>query len=146
MGPVVPRWARTPVLARSAPAPFGVEVVDVSETRALGRYGEDVAARALADAGMVVLERNWRCDLGEVDIVARDGGALVVCEVKTRRGAAFGTPAEAVTPRKAARLRRLAVRWMQDRGVHPTEIRIDVVGVLRPLRGAAVVEHLRGVA
>ena len=58
----------------------------------LGRYGEDVAARHLAEQGYQVLCRNWRCDLGEIDIVARDGDCLVVCEVKTRRSTACGLP------------------------------------------------------
>ncbi|MGH8867931.1 MAG: YraN family protein [Actinomycetes bacterium] len=113
---------------------------------AVGRYGEDVAARYLAEAGMVVLARNWRCPHGEIDIVARDGDALVVCEVKTRTGTAFGSPFEAVTPIKAARLRRLAGLWLDEHGVRPREVRLDVVGVLRHKRGAAQVEHLRGVA
>ena len=112
---------------------------------ALGRYGEDVAARHLTESGVVVLERNWRCELGEIDIVGREGPALVICEVKTRRGRGFGDPAEAVTYAKAARLRRLAARWMADRAVHPPEVRFDVVAVLQPRRGAATVEHLRGV-
>ena len=112
----------------------------------VGRYGEDVAARHLAEQGLVVLQRNWRCELGEIDIVARDGSCLVVCEVKTRRSSACGHPVEAVTARKAARLRRLAARWVVESGLHPPEVRIDVVSVLRPPRGAAVVEHLRAVA
>ncbi|MGN6333619.1 MAG: YraN family protein [Motilibacteraceae bacterium] len=115
-------------------------------TDAVGRYGEDVAARHLAGAGLVVLERNWRCAAGEIDIVARDGGTLVVCEVKTRRSTAYGPPAGAVTPVKAARLLDLAARWVAARGVRPAAIRIDVVAVLRPQRGPARVEHLRGVA
>ncbi len=114
-------------------------------TDALGRYGEDVAARHLVEQGIVVLERNWRCDDGEIDIVGRDGDVLVVCEVKTRRSDAYGDPLEAVTPRKAARLRRLAARWLAERGVHPAAVRIDVVGVRRPERGAALVDHVRGV-
>ena len=113
---------------------------------ALGRYGEDVAARLLAESGMVVLERNWRCELGELDIVAREGDTLVVCEVKTRRSARFGTPQEAVTRVKMARLRKLALRWMREHEVHPREIRIDVVAVTRGTAGPAQVEHLRGVA
>lgn len=113
---------------------------------AVGRYGEDVAVRHLTEAGLVIVERNWRCPLGEIDIVARDGATLVVCEVKTRRGTGYGLPAEAVTPVKAARLRRLAVAWLRAREVHPGAVRIDVVSVLRPLRGPARVEHLRGVA
>lgn len=114
--------------------------------QALGRYGEDVAARFLTAAGLVVLERNWRCSDGELDIVARDGDVLVACEVKTRRGAGFGSPLEAVTPRKAARLRRLVGRWLTEHPVRPAEVRIDVIGVLRPPRGPALVEHVRGVA
>lgn len=113
---------------------------------ALGIYGESVAARHLVEAGMVIVDRNWRCDQGEIDLVARDGSTLVVCEVKTRRGLDYGTPLEAVTRRKAVRLRRLATRWLAEHPVRPAEVRIDVVGVLRRPRGAAVVEHLRGVA
>ena len=112
---------------------------------ALGRYGEDVAARHLVEQGIVVLERNWRCDAGEIDIVGRDGQVLVICEVKTRSGVGYGTPLEAVTPRKVARLRRLAARWLSEREVHPAAVRFDVVGVLASGTGAAQVEHVRGV-
>ncbi len=113
---------------------------------AVGRYGEDVAARHLVGAGLAILARNWRCDLGEIDIVARDGDTLVVCEVKTRCGAAYGPPEEAVTPAKVRRLRRLAARWLADHPVRPQAVRVDVVAVVRPRCGAARVEHLRGVA
>jgi putative endonuclease len=120
---------------------------------ALGRFGEEVAARHLVAAGLTVVARNWRCSEGEVDIVALDGDVLVMCEVKTRRGVGFGTPLDAVTPAKAARLRRLASRWLADQraeaggvgdGVRYPEVRFDVVSVLRPLSGATSVEHLRG--
>jgi putative endonuclease len=121
--------------------------------RALGRYGEDLAARWLADAaGMTVLERNWRCRAGEIDIVAEDGDALVVCEVKSRVQGDFEHPMAAITPRKAERLRGLAERWLAERwlidhgGPPPGGVRIDLVGVLLPARGAARVEHVRGVA
>ncbi|RMB84435.1 YraN family protein [Streptomyces shenzhenensis] len=115
---------------------------------ALGRYGEDLAVRRLTAAGMTVLERNWRCGRsGEIDIVARDGDALVVCEVKTRRGGGYEHPMAAVTPEKAERLRGLAERWIQSHGgAPPGGVRIDLVGVLLPDRGAPVVEHARGVA
>jgi putative endonuclease len=112
----------------------------------LGAYGESVAARHLTEQGMVVLDRNWRCDAGEIDLVLRDGPVLVVCEVKTRRGDAFGSPHEAVTETKAARLRLLAARWMEVHGVRPPEVRIDLVGVVAPGAGAARVDHVRGVA
>jgi putative endonuclease len=114
----------------------------------MGRYGETLAARRLTGTGMTVLERNWRCGRsGEIDIVARDGDALVVCEVKTRRDGSFEHPMAAVTPEKARRLRRLAERWIQTHGgAPPGGVRIDLVGVLLPRRGAPVVEHARGVA
>ncbi|WP_107481019.1 YraN family protein [Streptomyces sp. IMTB 2501] len=122
---------------------------DMSNARsALGRYGEDLAARRLAEAGMAVLERNWRSGrTGEIDIVARDGDVLVVCEVKTRRGGSFEHPMAALTPEKAARLRELAEHWIQAHGgAPPGGVRIDLIGVLLPQRGAPSVEHVRGVA
>ncbi|MER6956787.1 MULTISPECIES: YraN family protein [unclassified Streptomyces] len=115
---------------------------------ARGKYGEELAARRLAEAGMTVLERNWRCGrTGEIDIVARDGDVLVVCEVKTRSGGGFQHPMAAVTPEKVERLRGLAERWIQAHGgAPPGGVRIDLIGVVLPRRGAAVVEHARGVA
>ncbi|WP_030195173.1 YraN family protein [Streptomyces sp. NRRL S-87] len=114
---------------------------------ALGRYGEELAARRLSEAGMTVIARNWRCRGGEIDIVARDGDALVVCEVKTRRAGSFEHPMAAVRAAKADRLRRLAGRWLADHGGPPAGgVRIDLVGVVLPRRGAPVVEHIRGVA
>ena len=113
--------------------------------RALGDYGERVAARHLTALGMVVLDRNWRCDEGELDLVLRDGPALVGCEVKTRTSLAHGSPQEAVTDVKLARLRRLVQRWLRDHGVHPAETRVDLVAVLRPSSGPALVEHVRGI-
>jgi len=117
----------------------------VRVAQALGRYGEDLAARHLLAAGFVVLERNWRCRLGEIDIVALDGETLVVCEVKTRSGVEFGSPLEAVTATKAARLARLAVEYRRTSGRPPGPVRIDLVGVLLARRGAPQVEHLSGV-
>ena len=94
---------------------------------------------------MVLLDRNWRCDAGEIDLVLRDGRVLVVCEVKTRSSATFGSPLEGVTERKAARLRRLAARWLAEHRLHPDEVRIDLVGVLVPRGGGPSLEHVRGV-
>ncbi|MET9485132.1 YraN family protein [Streptomyces sp. NPDC006638] len=125
----------------------------MNATGALGRYGEDLAVRRLAAAGMTVLARNWRCGrTGEIDIVARDedaggGEVLVVCEVKTRRADSFEHPMAAVTAVKADRLRRLAACWLERcGGPPPGGVRIDLIGVVLPRRGAAVVEHARGVA
>jgi putative endonuclease len=111
---------------------------------AVGKYGERVAADFLRDAGFTVLERNWRCSDGEIDLIAADGDVLVFCEVKTRSGLAFGHPAEAVVGVKAARIRRLATRWLAMHESHWAEIRFDVISVLRQPRGAASVTHLRG--
>lgn len=112
----------------------------------VGQFGERLAAEHLRADGMVILDRRWRCPLGEVDIVAVDGECLVVVEVKTRRSVLTGLPVEAVTPRKLGRLRRLTAAWLADRAESWPEIRIDVVAVLLPRRGAPEVEHLRGVA
>ncbi|MFF1560239.1 YraN family protein [Streptomyces sp. NPDC058279] len=120
--------------------------------QALGRYGEELAVRRLTESGMTVIARNWRCRSGEIDIVARDGDCLVVCEVKTRSSGAarqtvFEHPMAAVRAGKAERLRRLAGRWLADHGGPPPGgVRIDLVGILLPRRGAPVVEHVRGAA
>jgi putative endonuclease len=116
----------------------------VSITTELGVRGERIAAAFLADAGLQVLDRNWRCREGELDLVARDGDALVFCEVKTRRGIGYGHPVEAVTAAKRRRLRLLAQRWLAAHDQHAPDLRFDVVGVLvRPGR-PALVTHLRG--
>jgi putative endonuclease len=114
-----------------------------TERRALGAYGERLAARHLQDQGLVLLDRNWRCPDGEVDLVLRDGDDVVFCEVKTRRGGQFGTPAAAVGPRKIRKLRQLAHRWLAESGIRPREIRFDVVEVLPQRRGATRVAHIR---
>jgi putative endonuclease len=113
-------------------------------TTDLGNHGERIAAAYLTAAGLRVLDRNWRCRDGELDIVARDGDTLVFCEVKTRRGTGFGHPAEAVTPVKQRRLRTLAQRWLAAHDEHAPDLRFDVVGVLVGARGPAEVTHLAG--
>ncbi|MBT2439868.1 YraN family protein [Streptomyces sp. ISL-36] len=116
---------------------------------ALGTYGEGLAVRRLTATGMTVLARNWRCGrAGEIDIVARDGDTLVICEVKTRREGAFQHPMAAVTPTKADRLKRLAACWLDRHGGPPPPggVRIDLIGILLPRRGAPVVTHAQGVA
>jgi putative endonuclease len=112
---------------------------------ALGREGEQVAVEYLERAGLRVLARNWRCADGELDIVAAERQVLVVCEVKTRSGTRFGTPLEAITRNKRARLRRLAARWLAANGVLFEEVRIDVIGLIRDRSGQYEIEHVRGV-
>ena len=110
---------------------------------ALGAYGERLAATHLEQAGLTVLERNWRCSEGEIDLIATEGEALVFCEVKTRRGVGYGHPVEAVTVAKQRRLRKLAHRWLAAHDEHAPDLRFDVVGVLVRSSGPALVTHLR---
>lgn len=95
----------------------------------LGRRGEDIAASYLRGHGLVVLSRNWRCRDGELDVVATDGSRLVVCEVKTRSGTGYGAPAEAVTSRKASRIRRVTQQWLAAHRMRWCEVRFDILSV-----------------
>jgi len=113
------------------------------ETMAVGAHGERLAVAHLVAQGMAILDRNWRCGIGEIDIVARDGPVVVFVEVKTRRSDAFGFPSEAVIAAKVHRLRRLAAQWLMATGVRPGEIRFDVVSILRRRYGPARIHHLR---
>jgi putative endonuclease len=110
----------------------------------LGQMGEGLAAAHLADQGMLIFSRNWRCSIGEIDIVALDQDQLVVVEVKTRRSLRHGPPLEAITPIKLARLGRLGAAWLATRGGQVSRIRIDAVGVVIGSDGAATVDHRRG--
>lgn len=94
-----------------------------------GRVGEDAAAQALAARGYRVLVRNLRLGRGEIDLVCEHGGDVVFVEVKARRGAGFGTPAEAVTPRKQRALVGLAARYLARTGRADRTCRFDVVEV-----------------
>jgi putative endonuclease len=114
----------------------------------LGRRGEELAARYLTRHGYRILARNWRCALGEIDIVAELDGEIAVVEVKTRSSTAYGHPFDAITPVKAARLRRLAVRWCDEAPSAPRTLRIDAIAVLAPHGSSdaeVVIEHLSGV-
>ena len=114
----------------------------------LGREGERLAAEHLRATGYTIVERNWRCTIGEIDIVAQQGGTTVVVEVKTRSGVGFGHPLDAVTPRKLARLRRLAGAWCDAQPAPPgrsaRDLRIDVIGVIAG-RDGVTIDHLQQV-
>lgn len=114
-------------------------------SRALGRYGEDVAARYLQTGGLMLIDRNWRGPSGEIDLVALDGDTLVICEVKTRTTDLFGGSLAAVDATKLARLRKLAAEWLNEHPLTVAAVRIDVVGVWRGSKGPAKVQHLVGV-
>jgi putative endonuclease len=111
------------------------------ERLALGRWGEEEAARYLRRLGMTILERNLRTPVGEIDLIARSGKLLVFVEVKTRRGDRFGAPQEAVGRTKQRQIVRTAQWYLgsgRGRGLQP---RFDVVAV-RPGPQGAIVEHI----
>lgn len=116
-------------------------------SRALGAHGEQFAARYLESQGFEIVERNWRCSHGELDIVAYEPAAcaLVFVEVKTRTGSMFGSPLEAITYAKARKLYQLAMLWQRETNRRAASIRVDGVGVL--LGGAEPeITHIRGIA
>ncbi|MDP5225583.1 MULTISPECIES: YraN family protein [Arthrobacter] len=111
----------------------------------LGRRGEELAAEFLEDQGIRVVEQNWRCAAGELDIVAVDGDTLVVAEVKTRSSLDYGHPFEALTDRKVARLHHLAGRWAGEHSLRLPRRRLDAIAVLAPRGSEPVIEHLKGI-
>lgn len=109
----------------------------------LGRRGEDLAVGVLQDAGMAVIDRNWRCRHGEMDIVAIDHAAstVVFCEVKTRSGDGYGTPFEAVNQAKRRRLRAVAAAWLAEQNSPWVRTRFDVIGIRWRSGEQPTVEH-----
>ena len=109
----------------------------------LGIAGEDYAVRYLLDSGHDILARNWRCDDGEIDIVALDeNGTLAFVEVKTRTSTAFGLPMEAVNRRKVEKVRALAMHWLREHR-HPGPFRFDVISIVMPRHTAPALQHVR---
>lgn len=115
----------------------------------LGARGEDLAVAELQRQGMEVLARNWRCRIGEIDIVAAEpserGTTVVFCEVKCRSGLGFGDPLEAITWAKLRTLRALAAEWLKANGVSASAIRLDAIGVLLQSGQAPRLTHVKAV-
>ncbi|MDN3904257.1 YraN family protein [Arthrobacter sp. YD2] len=112
----------------------------------LGSRGEELAAQYLTESGLCVIDRNWRCPDGEIDLVAVDGATLVIVEVKTRSSLNFGHPFEAISPAKLARLHHLGAAWVRAHNRYYAHRRIDAVAVLDDGTGSPVLEHLRGIS
>ncbi len=111
------------------------------DRRGLGRRGEELAARQLQEKGFEIVSRNWRCETGELDLVALDGACLVLVEVRTRRGRSLGTPEESITPAKQMRLIDLSEAYVQE-SEWPGDWRIDVVAIEMDRRGRVLrVDH-----
>jgi len=113
------------------------------KSKRLGERGEDAAVAYLERSGFTIVERNWRCPSGEIDVIALDGETLVLCEVKTRKGVQQGTPEEAVTPAKQKRYKRLAAAYIQFADLDAVEIRFDVITLLVLAEDRALLRHHR---
>lgn len=115
----------------------------------IGAVGEDLAARELTDQGMQILDRNWTCRWGEIDLVALDRAAgrrtAVFCEVKCRTGRGFGDPLESITRAKLRRLRQLAAEWLRQHDLGVDGVRLDAIGVLLEPDREPVLRHLTGI-
>ena len=104
----------------------------VSHNQSFGAWGEDLVAEWYRKRGYEIVERNWRCRQGEIDIIASRDSELVICEVKTRASANFGSPALAVDANKQQRLRRLAAHWLSENPTTRVSVRFDVAAVVGP--------------
>lgn len=130
--------------ARGILAEAGTDIRSLS-TAALGRLGEEIAARYLRSRGIRVIDRNVRLQRAEIDLVALDGDTLVIIEVKTRRTLITGVPQAAVTGQKLRRLRKLTGLYLAEHSPPHRDVRIDVVAVLAHADGTLQLEHLQGV-
>lgn len=116
----------------------------MNQKQILGKYGEDLAANYLIDRGYKIIERNWRCSIGEIDLIAKDKNQIVFVEVKTRSSTDFGHPLDAITEKKIIRMQRLVCAWCAARNKVGAAVRLDAISVL--IRsGRVAVEHLKQV-
>jgi putative endonuclease len=136
-----------PSLAR--PGSSGAGLVLKENKMSISRHSFDdpvaLAAEYLQRSGFQVLDSKWKCDLGEIAIVAVDRQVFVACEVKTRSGTRYGTPLEAAGRARQRRLRRLAVAWLDAHGGRYDRIRIDIIGLVHEGTGGYTIEHIRAV-
>lgn len=119
-----------------------MSVEGVSDNKTLGMRGEEIALEFLKKRRFRVLETNYRCRCGEIDIIARDGSELVFVEVKTRRTSSYGPPQLSVTPFKQRQISKAALTWLTKNGLMEKNARFDVIGVLLRDNGP-LVEHIK---
>lgn len=110
--------------------------------KTLGDWGEQLAARHLADRGWVILHRNYRLGHREIDLVARRGEVVAFVEVKTRGGMGYGHPLEAITRKKRKEIQAVAAAWIKEFGRPRDVYRFDAVAILLPAGGQPVIEHV----
>jgi putative endonuclease len=115
-----------------------------SGNKGTGALGEEVAAHFITTHGYLIVERNFRCKGGEVDIIARDpvDKSLVFIEVKARRGLTYGVPQLAVTPFKQRQISKAALTWLSKNRLHDTNARFDVIAILLAKDGQHTIEHI----
>ena len=111
----------------------------------LGAQGESIGAAHLEARGLRIVGRNYHTRYGEVDLIAEEGETLVFVEVKARRGTAYGTPEESVTPRKRERLTKTAQVYLAEHGLDQRHWRIDVVAITLRANGPATINHIQAV-
>ena len=115
----------------------------VMDNRTLGERGEAIAAAYLKGQRFIIIERNFRCKGGEVDIIAREGKTLVFVEVKTRRTLTFGPPQMALTPFKQRQISKAALTWLAKKKQFDASARFDVIAIVVPDHQVPEIEHIR---
>ena len=115
----------------------------VMDNRTLGERGEAIAAAYLKGQRFIIIERNFRCKGGEVDIIAREGKTLVFVEVKTRRTLTFGPPQLALTPFKQRQISKAALTWLAKKKQFGANARFDVIAIIAPDHQVPQIEHIR---
>jgi putative endonuclease len=108
-----------------------------------GVQGEELAVAFLASKGYRIIDRNFSCKGGEIDIIARDGKTLVFVEVKTRRSLSYGVPQLAVTSFKQRQIMKASLTWLSRHRSHDTPARFDVIAIIMPDGGEAAIEHIK---
>jgi putative endonuclease len=114
-----------------------------THNKTLGQRGETIAAAYLKGRKFTIIERNFRCKAGEVDIIARDGNSIVFVEVKTRRNLSFGPPQLALTPFKQRQISKAALTWLAKKKLFGANARFDVIAILLPDHEVPVIDHIR---
>ncbi len=117
------------------------------QRRRVGMAGEQAARVYLENKGYEIIETNYRCTIGEIDIIAREGKTLVFVEVRTKTGTAYGRPEESIDLRKARQLRRLVFFYLQQKKLNSTSCRLDLIAVMLDKKEMAAQElkHLKGI-
>ncbi len=117
------------------------------ERKLIGKIGEDAACQYLQQQGYEIIENNYRCPLGEIDIIARDEQVTVLVEVRTRTSFAYGSPEESITTDKAWRLKRLADSYLQTHRLSTAPCRIDLIAVMvnRETHRLVNINHIKGI-